>query len=477
MTMRTLHLVSVQSGFAGVTRRLAVVVLAAAFLLAGPVLLPVTSDGVAVAQDKKKGEEKNAPMSGRQTQALSKKVYDLITQANEQVDAENYDGALATLNKVKAMPKLSDYETAQLYSFYGFLYFNAERYKEAVNAYNTVLKQPELPAPLQQQTIRTLSQLAFVTEDYQSAIKYANQYINEVGPDPDMYVVIGTAYYQMEKYKEIIPPVEKAIALANERGTLTKENWLLLLRVAYWELEDYKKVKELLEQLVVGWPKKDYWTQLSGIYFELKDEPRQLAAYEAAYDQNMLSSSAELLQLAQLFMQADVPYKGARVMEKGFAAEKIERNERNLRLLSQAWQLAQEDRKAIPPLKEAAALSGDGELYARLAQSYLNLSEYKACIDASNQGIGKGGLKNTGNAYLILGMCQFELGSLSSAKASFRKALKYEKVAKNASSWITYVESEEARKSQLAESLKKVRQQNEPEAGADADAEQEEQAT
>ena len=122
MTMRTLHLVSVQSGFAGVTRRLAVVVLAAAFLLAGPVLLPVTSDGVAVAQDKKKDEEKNAPMSGRRTQALSKKVYELITQANEQVDAENYDGALATLNKVKAMPKLSEYETAQLYSFYGFLY-------------------------------------------------------------------------------------------------------------------------------------------------------------------------------------------------------------------------------------------------------------------------------------------------------------------------------------------------------------------
>ena len=472
MTMRTLHLVSVKSGFAGVARRLTVVMLAAAFLLVGPVLLTVSNDGLAVAQGKKKDEDKDAPMSGRQTQALSKKVYDLITQANEQVDVENYDGALATLNKVKAMPKLSEYETAQLYSFYGFLYFNAERYKEAVNAYNTVLKQPDLPAPLQQQTIRTLAQLAFVTEDYQSAIKYANQYINDVGPDPDMYVVIGTAYYQMEKYKEIIPPVEKAIALANERGTLTKENWLLLLRVAYWELEDYKKVKDLLEQLVVGWPKKDYWTQLSGIYFELKDEPRQLAAYEAAYDQNLLSSSAELLQLAQLFMQAEVPYKGARVMEKGFAAEKIERNERNLRLLSQAWQLSQEDRKAIPPLKEAAALSGDGELYARLAQSYLNLSEYKSCIEASNKGIGKGGLKNTGNAHLILGMCQFELGSLSSAKASFRKALKYEKVAKNASSWITYVESEEARKRQLADSLKKVTQQSEPEAGADAEPEE-----
>jgi len=471
MPMRTMRQVITQSRFSGITGRLAVVLLAASLLLLGPTLLPVGSSGQVVAQEDKK-ENKKAPMSGRQTQALSKKVYDLITEANELVDAEKYDEALGVLNKIKAMPRLSEYETAQLYSFYGFLYFNAERYKEAVNAYNTVLKQPDLPAPLQQQTIRTLSQLAFVTEDYQAAIKYANQYIDEVGPDPDMYVVIGTAYYQLEKYKDIIPPVEKAIVLANERGTQTKEQWLLLLRVAYWELGDYKKVKELLEQLVVGWPKKDYWTQLSGVYFELQDEPRQLAAYEAAYDQKLLSSSAELLQLAQLFMQADVPYKGARVLEKGFEAEQIERTERNLRLMSQAWQLAQEDRKAIPPLKEAAAMSGDGELYARLAQSYLNLSEYKSCIEASNKGLGKGGLKNTGNAYLILGMCQFELDSLSSAKASFRKALKYEKAAKNASSWIAYVESEETRLRQLEQSLQKVQQeQNEPVA------EQEEQAT
>ena len=466
MTMRTTRQVFDQSGLSATMGRLSVLLMAALVLMVGPTLLPCGDAGQAVAQDKKKVDKK-APMSGRQTQALSKKVYELITEANELVDVENYDGALVLLNKVKSMPKLSTYETAQLYSFYGFLYFNAERYKDAVNAYNTVLKQPELPPALQQQTIRTLSQLAFVTEDYQAAIRYANQYINEVGPDPDMYVVIGTAYYQLEKYKDIIPPVNKAISIANERGTKTKEQWLLLLRVAYWELENYQEVKNILEQLVVGWPKKEYWTQLSGIYFELKDESRQLAAYEAAYDQKLLASEAELVQMAQLFLQADVPYKGARVLEKGFEAGQVERTERNLRLFSQAWQMAQEDRKAIPPLKEAAALSGDGELFARLAQSYLNLSEYKACIDVSNQGINKGGLKNTGNAHLILGMCQFERNALRSAKASFRKALQYKKAAKNASSWIAYVESEENRLRHLEQSLKKVQkgqQKNEPEA-------------
>jgi tetratricopeptide (TPR) repeat protein len=157
-------------------------------------------------------------------------------------------------------------------------------------------------------------------------------------------------------------------------------------------------------------------------------------------------------------MQADVPYKGARVLEKGLESKQIERSVRNLRLLSQAWQLAQEDRKAIPPLLEAAQMSNDGELYARLAQSHLNLGDYKECIATSNQAISKGGLKNAGNAYLILGMCQFEQKSLGSAKASFRKALNYDKVAKNASSWIAYVESEEERLRQLEQSLQRVQE-------------------
>jgi tetratricopeptide (TPR) repeat protein len=438
----------------------------AGLLCAGALVIPAAG-GVAMAQEKKADKkDSKAPMEGRKTQALSKRVYELITEANEKVDAEDYAGALVLLDKIKVMPNLSEYETAQLYTFYGFLYFNAENYKEAIKAYSTVLAQPDLPPAIFQQTIRTLSQLAFVTEDYQLAIKYANQYMEAVGPEPDMYVIIGTAYYQIASdkgdsatgadYDKVIGPVEQAIALSKERGTSAKEQWWLLLRVAYWEKENFSKVRDILEVLVVNWPKKEYWTQLSGMYGELKDERKQLSAYEAAYDQGLLVKSAELIQMAQLFMQAEVPYKGARVLEKGFEAEIIERNVRNLRLQSQAWQLAQEDRKAIPPLKEAAGLSDDGELFARLGQSHLNLSEYKSCITASGKAIKKGGLKNKGNTYLIQGMCQFELDKLTEAKASFRQAVKHEKVAKNARSWISFVESEESRIKQLEKSMRQA---------------------
>ncbi|MDP6436527.1 MAG: hypothetical protein QF790_02125 [Gammaproteobacteria bacterium] len=439
--------------------------LVAAFIFAAPALLPNELGGTALAQEEK--ENKSAPRSGRKSASMSVKVGDMILEVTELLDAEKYNEALAILNKVKAMPKLTDYEKVNMYSMYGYLYFALGDFNKAIDSYETLLQQPDLPEPAMQQAIRTLAQLAFVKEDYQAAIGYANRYMDMLGPDSDMYALIGTAYYSIAAakanptkadFQKIVPPVDKAMSLAREKGLEMKENWWLLLRVAYWEQDNYPKVREVLEQLVIGWPKKEYWTQLSGVYYELKDEPRQLGAYEAAYDQGLLEKSSELVQLAQLFLQAEAPYKGARVLEKGFKAEQVESTVSNLRLYSQAWQMAAEDRKAIPPLKEAAGLSDDGELYARLAQSYLNLSEHKDCIDASKKALNKGGLKNQGNVYLIYGMCQYETDQLSAAKATFRRALKYEKAAKTASSWIAYVESEEARLKQLEDSLKRARQ-------------------
>ena len=429
--------------------------LATALVYTTPVL--IDADSVrAVAQDKDEDNSK-APFKGKKVQTLGKKVYELITEANELADNKDEAGARRLVDKGKAFENLSPYEIAQLHNFSGFLYYNDGKYPQAKRDYETVLKQPDIPEGLRQQSVRILAQIMYVTEDYQNAIRYAQQFMDEAGEDPDMYSLIGTSYFQLEQLPKIIAPMERAIALAKERGISSKENWWLLLRAAYWDKKDYRKVREILETLVVNWPKKDYWTQLSAIYYELKDERKQLASYEAALDQGLLERSSEFVQMAQLFMQAEVPYKGAKVLEKGLADGIVEKNVRTYRLLSQAWQMAQEDRKAISPLNEAARLSDDGELYARLAQSYLNLSEYKNCIDASRKALNKGKLKSTGNAYLILGMCQFETKALSSAKASFQSAAKFESSAQNARNWIKYVNNEQERVRQLQESLDVLR--------------------
>jgi len=397
------------------------------------------------------------------TAAISPKVNNLLAEAQalaspeDEAAAPDFAGAQAKLAEIAAMKNLSPDEQAQMYNFYGYIYYSQEQYEKSIDAYEKVIALPDIYPGLRDQVTYTLAQLKFTIEEYQEAIDLLNAWLKtQENPGPEPYILIGTGYYQLEQVDKIIPPVEKALQIARERGTEPKEQWWLLLRVAYWEKNDYNKVKEILQTLLTSWPKKEYWSQLSAIYGELDNESKQLDAFASAYDQGLLSTSSEYLQMAQLYLANNVPYKAAKILEQGFADGIVERNARNLRLYSQAWQLAREDKRAIDPLKEAAKLSKDGELDVRLAQSYMNIGDYKECIGAARDGLKKGDLNRADIGNMILGMCLFETDSLVDAKAAFRKARKDDRSLRTADQWILYIESEEERIDRLERALREL---------------------
>jgi len=428
------------------------------YLLIVLVALSVAVAGTGVASAAGKDKSTRSERKTRKTAAIREKVYRKLAEAQEKADAEQFAEALSLLGEVKKMKKLSPYETAQLWNFYGFIYYSQDKLDQSIGAYEQVLKQQDIPDAMRSSVTYTLAQLWYQKEKYRTTIELINKWLKTAeNPGPGPYELLATCYYQLEQYKSMIDPINRAMEIARARGKPVKENWWLLLRVAYYELNDYKKVRDILEVLVVNWPKKEYWTQLSATYGELDIESRQLAAYVSAYDQGLLNRSAELVQLAQLYLQANVPYKAAKVLEKGFADGIVEKKSSNYRLLSQAWQLAQNDLKAIPALKTAAKMEEDGELDARLAQSYLNLSMYDECIKAAKSGLRKGGLKHEDQAQIILGTCYVELEKFKDARAAFKRAAKTKASAKNARQWLRYIEREEDRQRKLAESLKQVR--------------------
>jgi len=410
--------------------------------------------GIAVAQDDSGSKKQET----RKVSGINAKTYEKFAEAQELFEADNYSGALKILDEIKGKKKLSSAEAIQLYSFYGVVYFSKEDYKKSIEAFKKMLAEPDLQDRQRTETLYTLAQLYFTIEDWQGSINIMNDWLAAVeNPPPEPFILLASAYYQLEKYQEMIKPIDRAMEVARARDVPTKEQWWLLLRVAYYELGDLKQVTRILETLVVNWPKKEYWTMLSGMYGELDKEAKQLAAYESAYDQGLLENGKELVALSQLLLQAEAPYKSARVLEKGFEAGLIEKTEGNYRLLSQAWQLAAEYEKAIPPLKQAASISDVGELDARLANSYLNLSRYDECVDAARAGLKKGGLKREGVAYELLGMCLFEKEKYEDAKKAFRKAAKDKSIEKRARNWIKFIETEQSRIAQLNASIKQAR--------------------
>jgi tetratricopeptide (TPR) repeat protein len=402
----------------------------------------------AYAQDDERAERDK--QATKQAQAVSKEVYDKIQKAQEQVEAKDYQGALRALRNLYNPDKLTEYEQANVLNYIGFVYYNIDDIANAIRIYQQMLAIPSLEPQMAKQTTYTLAQLYTMEEQYQHALDTLNKwFLLETNPAPEPFILKAQNLYQLQRYKDMIEPVENAMRVARDRDKPVKEDWYVLLNFAYFSDENYKMVRDIQKILLESWPRKRYWFSLAGAYTELGEDNNLIAAYGAAQDQGMLEKDSELVTMAQLYMQAEVPFKAAQLLEKEMAADRVEKNAKNYRLLSQAWMLAMEDERAIPALQEAARLSDDGELDVRLGNTYLNLGKYDECIEAVREGLRKGGLKSPDNGQISLGMCLYNKRQYQAAISAFRAASKTQRSRKTAQQWIRVIEADVERNRQI----------------------------
>jgi hypothetical protein len=416
-------------------------------------LAPVTASTAYAA------EEESKPQKTRRVPSMSESVYKKLSEGQEAIDAKDYTLALQVLQTMLDRSKrYNGNEIGQVHSMMGYVHFLKEDYKSAIKEYKMVVAQgDEIPEGLEQTTLYTLAQLSFVEEYFDDALMFMEQFIakaNNPGPEPRIFM--GQVYYQMKDFGSAIGQMETGINMARERGLTIKENWWQLINYLYYEQENMPKVIETLEILVKDFPKRDYWIRLAGMYGQEGREDLQLHTLQAAYAGDYLEKETDLTNLAGLLMQEEIPYKAAKVLEKGLADEIVERSSKNLRALGQAWQLAQETAKAIPVLEDAAKLSEDGRIFDQLAYVFLEADRYDDCVRASNNALDKGGVRKKQSTYFVRGLCLYNQDNLNEARGSFvscrneARAKEDETNQRTCLQWITFIDREKDRQAKLA---------------------------
>ncbi|GAB3285164.1 tetratricopeptide repeat protein [Parahaliea aestuarii] len=433
-----------------------------------PALLAVPVVAVQVAVSQIQADLGYAPLSSaqaqeqqadqretRKTPALRNKVYERLAEAQAAAEAQDLNTAAKILDEMLAGRRdneLNSYELANVYNLYAFIHYSREDYPKALQAYENVIKQPDIPLAMEINTRYTVAQLYFVQEQWQKGIDALNKWFAMTEtPNANAYVLLAQGYYQMKDYDKSLLNVNKAISMYREDGKIPKEQWLNLARFLYFDKGDVNNAVAVLEELLTHYPKKDYWVQLSHMYGEQKKETDQLSAMETAYVQGMLDKGTELVTMAYLYLNGEVPWKAAQVLDKGLKADRVEDNSKNNEILGNALRQAQEVEKAIPAMEKAAAKSDDGELYARLGNIYLDGEQYDEAIDAINKGLQRGGVKRPDTARLVLGMAYFEKKQYAKARDAFQAAGKDKRSAQFAEQWIQYMDSELDRQKKLAE--------------------------
>ena len=405
------------------------------------------------------------------------KVYEALEVVDEKGEPDpDMETVLSILNELRRdMANLKSYDRSVMWNAWAFVYFSDGKYEQAMDAYYRLINEPEVTIGLRVGALLSLAQLHLVQENYKEGIELILQWMNEVEKvTAQSYSLLGQAYYQTGDFRKSLTSMETAVTMAEEEGYKPRENWYVIMAACIGELKkDIGEKESLLRQidiyeiLVNLYPKKQYFIQLGGSYGQLGREKDYMITLKAAHQKDFLNKESEYLALTQLLLLNQNPYWAAQVFVSGqkkmitIVDEKTEEEkivpvikdtEKNLKLLADAWRMAQEIDKAIPVLEKAANMSKDGESFVLLGNLYLSEDRVEKAVEAINKGLEKGKVKKLSQVYLTLGQAYFELQQFEEAKKNFRIAArdKDKKIKQQANNWIKYTENEEIRVANLA---------------------------
>lgn len=422
-----------------VASRLAIALLAALLVSTGMPIPPLVAP--ARAADEETVDLEALQRHRMQRAALypvRRRISRYLESAAKDLDRGEPEEATETLGRLNPS-RLNPYERALVFRLMAFLAYTNTDYPTAIEYFEKVLAEEILPVRDESRIRFNVAQIHASLQEWNEALAALDRWeVYAEAPDPLANYLRAIAHYQLGDLDASLAWAEKAVDLSPS----PPEGWLQLLAALYVQREDYTNAAPVLEELVVRFPKRQYWVQLSLIYGARDDYRASLAAQQVAYLQGFLVDDKELRRLARSYLYASLPYPAAKVLETGLEEGTIERDKEALEMLANSWIAAREYDKSLPPLREAAELAKDGNLYVRLGQVFMQREDWGQATQILQKAIAKGGLKNPANTQLLLGICYYNDERVDQARSSFARARQDAATREAADRWITHIERE-----------------------------------
>lgn len=399
------------------------------------VQLPMSSD--VLAADAAKSEKKKRP-----TQLVGPAVGKKVQKAFELYTVDDIDGALVLLLDIEAK---KPYDKAYVSRFIAVMYATkGGNEKKAIEFLNKAVAPDLLNEVDQGESLKLLADLQMQTKAYKDALKNYQAWMTFTGKeDGNTYVKIAQAYYELRRLDKMIAPADKAIAAYGDKHN---QNPYILKVQAYYERKMYKESVGVLETVVQLFPEnKQWWTQLGMFYLLVEDYDKAVQTLNLAYKQGFLEKESEIKTLANLYASTGAPHKGALLLEKHIASGLVQRDDKNISSLANAWHAGQHIGKAAKYYGELAKMTNEAKHYQKQGMLLKQDEQFASAITALNKAISLG-VKDAGRLHMSIAESYFYLEKYKPAYAAIQKAMKDPKSRKSAKSWMNFIKDTAQRK-------------------------------
>jgi len=401
--------------------------------------LPMSSTAYAVGAEREAKEKRKTKLPGQSVAKKVAKAFDAF--GIEAEDGSNIDNALAILLEIKTR---KEFDKAFTNRFIGLMYAQKGSQKEAIRYLKLAITPDVLNEKEQGESLKNIADLQMGEEQYKEAIVSYHAWMDFTGEsDAIAWVKLSQANLALEQFKEVIPAADKAIAAYGDKQS---PNPYIIKINSYHERKMYKETIKVLETALQLFPEtKMFWVQLASLYAMTEDFTKSLSTLDLAYKKGFLTTEREIIMLANLYAQSELPHKTAMLLEKFIDSGVVKRDDKNIKTLANAWHGAQHIDKAADYYGELAKMTNDSKHYKKQGALLNQDEQFTKAIVALKKAI-EVGIKNPGSVYQSIAESYYYLEKYKQANTYILKAMKDPKSRRSAKGWIGYIKDAAQRK-------------------------------
>jgi len=392
--------------------------------------------GRKVDEDSQKSDTK--PAKGHVTPAVGV----ALNAAQKALAAKDYATAMTQVKAAQAVPDRTPFDDFNINRFLSAVAANTGDFATAATAFDAVIASPSFADLTPEEQAGTYNSATIVSQNvkhWPQVISYGQKLEASGKADDLILTMMAIAYYDQKDNANAQKYAQMAIDSAKAAGKQPQPNALIILGNIQGKT-DPDAARRAIESLILSNNNNEDWSKLidDGLSHKGTKPIDALFLYRLRYQLGAMRPD-DYPVLGQLAAQLHLDKEAATTLEQGISSGKITSAQAGP-TLSTSRGLAAKDAGVLSAVAAAANSSKTGQAAVSLAEDYWGYGRYADVEAMARLALSKGGLKDTGEATMLLGSALAVEGKYGEAQTTLAPVSGSEARARAAHLWSLYAQ-------------------------------------
>ena len=348
-------------------------------------------------------------LSTASAQGIRAEVGKPLQQAGELLKAGKAREALVKAREADAVAGKTPAEQLMIDRMKGAAAQRAGDNTAAIAAFESAMASGRLSGPEQAQIAESLAYAYSQQKNWAKTTEWANKARAAGGNTASLNQLMAYVQSQSGDYAQIFKDAQAQVHAAEQAGRRPAEDDLLRLADAAKRLNNNAAYSHALDQLVMHYPKKDYWNaHLASLQRKPGFADRLgLDVMRLKLANGLITKTDDFMEMAQLALQAGFPVEAKSIVDKGYAAGALgtgDQAERHKRLKDLVLKQQADSAAGIAQAAAEAVTQKEGNDLVKVGTVYASMGQTDKAVELIEKGIAKGALKRPDDAKLRLAL-------------------------------------------------------------------------